>query len=103
VASAELLAACAILVAGTYLVRLLGVRASRDSLPAGVDRSLEQAIAVLLAAVAATSALYDGHALADGPRVAGVLAAVIAAALRCRLIVVVLLAAGVTAVLRSLG
>jgi branched-subunit amino acid transport protein len=102
VASAGLLAACTVLVAGTYLIRLLGVRTSRDRLPAEVDRTMEQAIAVLLAAVAVTSTLYDGQALTDGTRVAGVLVAGVAAALRCRLIVVVLLAAGVTAALRCL-
>lgn len=101
---AELLVACAVLAGATYLVRLAGVTlGQQDSFPEPADRTVDAAIAVVLAAVAATSTLYDGQQLADWPRAAGVLAGAAAAVLRLPLIGVLLAAGGTAGVLRLLS
>ncbi|MFT4136334.1 AzlD domain-containing protein [Microbacterium sp.] len=96
----QLLTACGLLAVGTYAIRLAGTASKGIELPAKVDRGLEQSVAVLLAAVAATSTLFDGQDLADWTRTAGVLAGVTAAILRLPLILIVLIAGLATALLR---
>lgn len=100
---ASMLAACAFLALATYLIRLGGTVSRGTQLPERLDQSLEQAVAVLLAAVAATSALYDGQDLADWTRGAGVLAGAAAAVLRLPLVVVVLVAGLTTTILRAVA
>ncbi|HAQ60271.1 MAG TPA: branched-chain amino acid transporter [Microbacterium sp.] len=95
-----MLTACVVLAVGTYVVRLAGTTSGGTDIPEKLDQGLEQAVAILLAAVAATSALYDGQDLADWTRTAGVLAAGTAAVLRLPLILVVLIASLTTAFLR---
>lgn len=122
--SLDVLLAAAILALGTYLIRLAGVSSSRISAPvpgeagesgesrppealagrAGPVRHLaDEAVAVLLAGVIVVTTLYDGVDLAGGARVLGVLVGAVAALLRMPLVVVVLVAAVCTAVLRALG
>lgn len=95
-----MLTACAILAVGTYAVRLAGVASKGTEISAELDQGLEQAVAVLLAAVAATSTLFDGQSLADWTRIVGVLAGTAAAIVRLPLILVVLIASLTTALLR---
>lgn len=77
----------------------LGARPSRA---AADGLRLGHSVAVLLAAVAASSAFYDGQHLADWTRPAGVLLGCTAAFLRAPLTVVVLVAGAGTAMLRML-
>jgi uncharacterized membrane protein len=88
------------LAVGTYVIRLVGTASKGTEIPERLDQGLEQAIAVLLAAVAATSALYDGQDLADWTRTAGVVTGGTAAIFRLPLILVVLIASLTTAFLR---
>ena len=96
----QMLTACVVLAAGTYFIRLAATISRKTDLPKRLDQRLEQAVAILLAAVAATSTLYDGQDLADWTRVTGVLAGGTAAILRLPLILVVLIACLTTAFLR---
>jgi hypothetical protein len=89
----------AVLAAGTYAFRLSGqVLRARPSL-----RLLEAAAVVLLAALAATTALTEGHGFAGPARPAGVLVGGVLAWRRAPFAVVVLAAAATTALLRRLG
>jgi branched-subunit amino acid transport protein len=100
----QLLAATAVLGAGTYAFRLAGpVLRSRVTLPARVEQLLTVAVVVLLAALVATSALTQGHGFAGPARPAGVAAGALCAWRRAPFLVVVLAAAATTAVLRLLG
>jgi branched-subunit amino acid transport protein len=96
--------AIAVLAALTYAMRVTGpLLRGRVSVPAAVERTFGDAATVLLLALAATSALTEGHGFAGWARTAGVLAAGVLAARRAPFPVVVLAAAGVTAGLRLLG
>jgi branched-subunit amino acid transport protein len=96
--------AIALLAAGTYAFRVTGPLAGdRLRVPARVQRLLSVAAAVLLIALAVTSAVADGHSFAGWSRPAGVLVGGVLAARRAPLPVVVLAAAAVTAVLRLCG
>lgn len=99
----QMLIACAALAVATYLIRLAGTASERAQLPEVIDRTLEQAVAVLLASVAVTSALYDGQDLAGWTRGAGVLTGVAAAVLRLPLVLVALIAGLTTALLRMIA
>ncbi|UWE11476.1 AzlD domain-containing protein [Actinacidiphila bryophytorum] len=100
----QLLAATAVLGAGTYAFRLAGpVLRSRVTLPARVEQLLTVAVVVLLAALVATSALTQGHGFAGPARPAGVAVGALCAWRRAPFLVVVLAAAATTAVLRLLG
>lgn len=89
---------------GTYLIRLSGLALRRRLVvPDGVLRLLDLSATALLVAVAATGALTEGAGFAGWARPAGVLLGVLAACRRLPLVVVVLVAAGVTAGLRGLG
>lgn len=99
--TAETLVAAALLALATYAIRYAGVRAS-GSIAVGpdVEALLDRSILVMLAAVATTSALFDGQEPADPSRAVGVVMGGAAALLRLPLIVVVLVAGGTAAILR---
>jgi branched-subunit amino acid transport protein len=89
------------LAAGTYAFRLAGpVLRQRVRLPERAQRLFSMAAAVLLIALAATSALTQGHGFAGWARPAGVLVAGVLAMRRAPFPVVVVAAAAATAILR---
>lgn len=97
-------AAIAALAALTYGMRFAGpLLRGRVTVPASTERLFADAATVLLIALAATSALTEGHGFAGWARPAGVLAGGVLAARRAPFPVVVLAAAGVTALLRLAG
>jgi branched-subunit amino acid transport protein len=90
--------------AGTFAFRFSGpALRQRIAFPPGAERWLQVAAVVLLAALVATTALTKGHGFAGFARPAGVLAGGVLAWRKAPFLVVVLAAAGVTAVLRLLG
>jgi branched chain amino acid efflux pump len=96
--------AIGVLAAGTYLFRLAGpALRHRLSIPARLERLLSVAASVLLAALAATGALTEGHGFAGWARPAGVLAGGILAVRRAPFPVVVIAAMATTALLRLCG
>ena len=93
-----------VLAAGTYGFRALGpLLRHRVSVPARVQQLLTDAATVLLVGLVATSALTEGHDFAGWARPAGVLVALALVLCRASLPVVVVAAAGTTALLRLLG
>lgn len=89
---------------GTYVLRLAGVLLrDRLDLPPWSAWLLPLMATTLLTALAATTALTEGGSLAGAARPAGVLVGVVLAWRRAPFIVVVLAAAGVTALLRLAG
>ncbi len=98
------LLAVLVLAVGTYAFRITGPALRRRlRVPPQVERLLGDAATVLLVALVATSALLDGQVLAGWARPAGVTVAALAALRRAPFPVVVLAAAGTTALLRLLG
>ena len=98
------IAGMAVLAAGTYAIRFSGqVLRARISFPPRTEKLLEAATVILLAALVATTALTEGHALAGLARPAGVLTGGILAWRKAPFLVVILSAAAVTAMLRLLG
>lgn len=91
------------LAAGTFVIRLGGVRFGGSRLSLHLQRWGDPAVIVLIASVAATATLYDGQAFAGWARIAGVATAAGLAAMRAPLVVVVVAAAAVAAALRALG
>ena len=92
------------LAVGTYAFRLVGpVLHGRVELSARVQELLSAGAVVLLVALLATGALTEGGGFAGWARPAGVLAGAGLAWRRAPFVVVVLGAAGVTAVLRVAG
>jgi branched-subunit amino acid transport protein len=92
------------LAAFTFAFRIAGpVLRGRVNIPPDAERLLATAAAVLLVALAATSALTAGHDFAGWARPAGVLAAAALAVRRVPFPIVVLAAAVVTALLRLGG
>ncbi|WP_406458896.1 AzlD domain-containing protein [Streptomyces sp. NBC_01622] len=92
------------LAVGTYAFRLVGpVLHGRVELSARVQELLSAGAVVLLVALLATGALTEGGGFAGWARPAGVLAGGVLAWRRAPFVVVVLGAAGVTAVLRVAG
>jgi len=90
--------------AGTFAFRFSGpVLRERIAFPRWAERLLEVAAVVLLAALVATTALTEGHGFAGPARPAGVLVGGVLAWRKTPFLVVVLAAAGTTAVLRLLG
>ena len=90
--------------AGTFAFRFSGpVLRQRITFPPWAERLLEVGAVVLLAALAATTALTEGHGFAGPARPAGVLAGGVLAWRKAPFLVVVLAAAAVTAGLRLLG
>ncbi|QNP70910.1 AzlD domain-containing protein [Streptomyces roseirectus] len=89
---------------GTYAFRLTGpVLHGRVTLPARVQGLLSAGAVVLLVALLATGALTEGGGFSGWARPVGVLVGVGLAWRRAPFVVVVLGAAGATAVLRGLG
>jgi branched-subunit amino acid transport protein len=98
------LLAIAVLAAFTFAFRLAGpLLRDRVSVPPGAQRLLGSAAAVLLVALAATSALTQDRGFGGWARPAGVLVAAVLAVRRVPFPVVVLAAAVVTALLRLGG
>jgi branched-subunit amino acid transport protein len=96
--------AIVVLAAGTYVFRLAGpVFRRRVRIPERVQGLFTTAAAVLLIALAATSALTQGHGFAGWARPAGVLVAAVLALRRAPFPVVVVAAAATTALLRLCG
>ena len=90
--------------AGTFGFRFCGpVLRQRITVPPWAERLLEVGAVVLLAALAATTALTEGHGFAGLARPAGVLVGGVLAWRKAPFLVVVLVAAATTAVLRLLG
>ena len=90
--------------AGTFAFRFSGpVLRERIALPPWAAKLLEAAAVVLLAALAATTALTKGHGFSGLARPAGVLVGGILAWRKAPFLVVVLAAAATTALLRLLG
>ena len=96
--------AIVVLAAGTYAFRLAGPALRRRvRIPEHAQRLFSVAAAVLLIALAATSAVTQGHGFAGWARPAGVLVAGLLAARRAPFPVVVVAAAATTAALRLGG
>ncbi|WP_217205805.1 AzlD domain-containing protein [Streptomyces sp. AC550_RSS872] len=92
------------LAVGTYAFRLAGpLLHDRVALPPRVQELLSAGAIVLLVALLVTGALTEGGGFAGWARPAGVLVAGVLAWRRAPFPVVVLGAAGVTAVLRAMG
>ncbi|MDX3383640.1 AzlD domain-containing protein [Streptomyces niveiscabiei] len=93
-----------VLALGTYAFRLTGpLLHGRVTLPARVQELLSAGAVVLLVALLATGALTEGGGFSGWARPLGVLAGVGLAWRRAPFVVVVLGAAGTSAVLRGLG
>jgi len=102
--STLVVAGIATLSAGTLAFRLSGpALRQRLAFPSWAQRLLEAAAVVMLAALVATTALTRGHGFAGLARPAGVLVGGILAWRKAPFLVVVIAAAGTTAVLRLLG
>jgi branched-subunit amino acid transport protein len=98
------MSAIVVLAAITYGFRLTGpLLRGRVTLPAAAERLFADSAAVLLIALAATSALTEGHGFAGWARVIGVLVAGVLVVRRAPFPVVVIAAAGITALLRLAG
>jgi branched-subunit amino acid transport protein len=98
------LAAIVALALATYAFRLAGpLLRGRVTVPPTATRLFADASAVLLIALAATSAFMSGHEFGGWARTSGVCVAGVLAARRAPFPVVVLAAAGVTALLRFAG
>lgn len=94
----------AILSAGTYLMRLGGAKlGSRLALSERSQALLSDAATVLLFSVALATTFYEGEHFAGMARVLGVGFAVFLAWRKMPLIVVIILAAVITALLRLAG
>jgi branched-subunit amino acid transport protein len=92
-----------VLAAGAYGFKALGLVVLGDRpLPSRLERCLALIPAALLAALIVSGTFADGKSLAIDPRAAGVAVAVIAAWRRANLIVVIVLAAAVTAAVRAI-
>ena len=92
------------LAAGTYLLRLAGlVLRGRVAVPARVERYLDLGATALLVALLATAALTEAGGFAGWARPAGVAVGALAAWRRMPFVLVVVLAAATTGVLRYLG
>lgn len=87
----------------TYALRVAGTWASsRTTVSEAAQRSVADATAILICAVAAVAALTDGHGFSGVARTAGVAIGGLLAWRRAPFVVVVV-AAGTTAVLRLAG
>lgn len=90
--------------AGTFTARAAGPMLLRGrTVPPRVDAALVAVAVALLAALVAVGTFGDGRSLVVDARIGGVLAAVVAVALRAPFVVVIAAAAAATAGLRLLG
>jgi branched-subunit amino acid transport protein len=100
----SLVVSAVVLGAGTFALRLAGpVFHGRVRVPTRVQRRLEIASVVLLAALVATAALFEGYGFAGVARPTGVAVGGVLAWRRAPFVVVVLAAAATAAGLRLLG
>lgn len=98
------MAGIALLAAGTFILRVAGYRlGSRLTLSPATQTMLSDSATILLLAVAATSALFEGAHFAGFARITGVGVALFLAWRKAPLIVIILAAAVVTALMRWLG
>ncbi len=92
------------LAAGAYLFKVLGmVVIGGRTIPPAVDRCLALVPAALIAAIVVKDTFSIGQHMHVDARLAGVTAAVIAAWRKAPVVIVILVAAGVTAALRSIN
>lgn len=99
------------LAGGTYLLRPTGVRLGGMTRIAGPDETapspartwLDRSAVVLIAAVALTTAVFDGQELADPARLIGVGTGVVALICRVPMLIAVIIAMAVTGGLRVSG
>ena len=92
------------LAGGAYLFKVLGLVIIGDrTLPPVLERCLALIPAALIAALIAKDTLTGGQHLQIDARLAGVSAAVLAAWRRLPVIVVIVVGAGVTALIRSIA
>lgn len=102
--AATLVVATAVLAVGTFAFRFAGpLLRTRFEISAEAKRLLGVAAVVLLAALVATSALLEAGEFAGVARPAGVVVGGVLAYRRVPFVVVIIAAAGTTAVLRMLG
>lgn len=93
-----------VLAVGTYTMKAVGpVLAGDRELPATLQRLTELLPAAMLAALVATQTVVSGTSLTLDARIVGVGAAAVAVWLRAPFGVVVLVGAGVTALVRLTG
>jgi branched-subunit amino acid transport protein len=98
------LVALGLLAVGTYLMKAVGPVASAGrALPPGLARFADLVPAALLAALVATQTFVSGTTLTLDARAAGVGAAALAVAAKAPFPLVILLGAGVTALVRLAG
>jgi uncharacterized membrane protein len=98
------LVALGLLAVGTYVMKAVGPVASAGrALPEGLGRFADLVPAALLAALVATQTVVTGTSLSLDARAAGVGVAALAVALKAPFLLVVLLGAGVTALVRLAG
>ncbi|NIH87937.1 AzlD domain-containing protein [Amycolatopsis granulosa] len=94
----------AVLAVGTFAFRIAGpALQARIQIPPKVQNLMAIAAAVLLVAVVATQALTQGHSFAGFARPAGVAVGGVLAWRKAPFLVVVVVAAAVTALLRLAG
>ncbi|AYA41864.1 AzlD domain-containing protein [Xenorhabdus nematophila] len=94
----------AVLSIGTYLMRLSGAKlGNRLALSEHTQALLKDAATTLLFAVALAATFYEGEHFAGMARVLGVVVAMFLAWKKVPLIIVILVAASVTALLRYAG
>jgi branched-subunit amino acid transport protein len=90
--------------AGTFALRLAGpALRAKVRISERAEKLMAIAVAVLFAALVATSALIEGHSFAGIARPAGVLVGGVLAWRKAPFVVVVIAAAGVAALLRLAG
>ncbi len=93
-----------VLAAAAYSFKVLGlIVVGRRQLPAPLERCLALIPAALIAALIVNDTFADGQDLVLDARAAGVAAAVVAAWRRAPLIVVILIGAAVTAIMRQIA
>lgn len=98
------IAGIVVLAAGTFAMRMAGYRlGSRLNFSPAAQTMLSDSATILLLAVAATSALFEGHHFGGFARVAGVGVALFLAWRKAPLIVIIIAAAVVTALMRWAG
>ncbi len=96
--------AIAVLAVGTLVMKATGpLAAAGRELPPRIETVVELLPAALLAALVANQTFADGATMTVDARVVGVAVAAVAVALRAPFALVVLLGAGVTALVRLAG
>jgi uncharacterized membrane protein len=99
-----LVVAILVLAAGTLAMKALGPLASAGrELPPRLQQLVELLPAALLAALVANQTFADGAEMSVDARIVGLAVAAVAVALRAPFILVVVLGAGATALVRAFG